>query len=292
MTKLQRTSNLQPPAHRTTPLVLGVWTVIGAWTLGSWSFAATPAAPAAPPPSEAPPLSRIVTRLSTAASRSGRDWAEFARETVTWGSRLKSSQEQVPPGPVRDALAAVDLGSQLDPKTADWPKLREELESLLDKPEEPPPQDQQNQDQQKQDQQNQDQQKRDNQQKQNSSDQQQPQQDQQQQDQKSDENQDPQNAENQQQQDQQQKQPPQDRDDQSAFGDMEEKNSIPPSPEETQQVGGVAERKEGTPPPVDPALALPLQKLEQLKNQDSPAELFQLMENRPADSQRKTKKDW
>ncbi len=285
MTKLQRISNPHLPTPRTTRSVLGFWILSGAWILGSWSFAAESAAP------EPPALSRIVSRLSTAASRTGRDWAEFARETITWGSRLKSSQEQVPPGPVRDALAAVDLGSQLDPKTADWPKLREELEALLDKPEEPPPQDQQNQDQQKQDQQNQDQQKQDNQQKQNSSDQQQ-QQDQQQQDQKSDENGDPQNAENQQQQNQDQQKQQQDREDQSAFGDMEEKSSIPPPPEETQQVGGVPERKEGTPPPVDPNLALPLQKLEQLKNQDSPAELFQLMENRPAESQRKTKKDW
>jgi AAA ATPase containing von Willebrand factor type A (vWA) domain len=289
MTKLQKISNLQSPTPRPAPLVLGFWILSGAWTLGSWSFAAAPAAPSAPPPPEPPALSRIVTRLSTAASRSGRDWAEFARETITWGSRLKSSGEQVPAGPVRDGLAAVDLGSELDPKTADWPQLRQELEALLDHPEEPPPQDQQNQDQQQQDQQNQDQQKQDQQQKQNSSDQKQ-QQDQQQQDQQSDENQDSQNPENQQ-QNQQQKQQPQDREDQSAFGDMEEKNT-PPPPEETQQVGGVPERKEGSPPPVDPNLALPLQKLEQLKNQDSPAELFQLMENRPDDSSRKTKKDW
>lgn len=289
MTNLRRTFSFQPLIPCATRLVLGFWIFFGAWTLGSWSFAAAPAAPSATPPPEPPALSRIVTRLSTAASRSGRDWAEFARETITWGSRLKSSGEQVPAGPIRDGLAAVDLGSELDPKTADWPKLREELEALLDKPEEPPPQDQQNQDQQQQDQQNQDQQKQDQQQKQDGSDQKQ--QDQQEQDRQSDENQNSQNSENQPRQDQQKKQQPEDREDQSAFGDMEEKY-IPPPPEETQQVGGVPERKEGPPPPVDPNLALPLQKLEQLKNQDSPAELFQLMENRPADSSRKTKKDW
>lgn len=286
MTKLQRTSNLRLPPSRTTRLVLGFWSFIGAWTLGSWSFAATPSAPTSAPPPEPPALSRIVSRLSTAASRSGRDWAEFARETVTWGSRLQSSQEQVPEGPVRDALTAVDLGSQLDPKTADWPKLRQELEALLQKPEEPPPQENQDQknqdDQQKQDQQNQDP-SQDQQQKQNSSDQQQ---NEQQQQKDSGEKQDPQNSEN-----QQQKQPPENQEDQSAFGDMEEKN-IPPPPEETQQVGGAPERKEGTPQPIDPNLALPLQKLEQLKNQDSPAELFQLMEDPSPDTPRKTKKDW
>ena len=40
-----------------------------------------------------------------------RDWAEMARETVTWGRRLQDDQRPVPGGPVHDALAAVDLGA-------------------------------------------------------------------------------------------------------------------------------------------------------------------------------------
>ena len=68
--------------------------------------------------------------------RTARDWAEFGRESVTWGSMLRSQQQTVPEGPVRDALGAVDLGAKLDAKTADWPKLREELEALLKKPDE------------------------------------------------------------------------------------------------------------------------------------------------------------
>ena len=46
-----------------------------------------------------------------------------------------------------------------------------------------------------------------------------------------------------------------------------------------QQVGGAPERKpEDQREQADPALALPLQKLDQLRNQDSPAQLFQLLE--------------
>ena len=53
----------------------------------------------------------------------------------------------------------------------------------------------------------------------------------------------------------------------------------PPPPESTQKVGGSPEKKDGeTKEPIDSALALPMQKLEQLRNQDSPAQLFQLME--------------
>src|SRR5690606_15444408 len=80
------------------------------------------------PQSEAPLLARIVSRLSEAEQRTARDWAEFSRETITWGKRLLSSQQPIPEGPIRDALTAVDIGSKLDPDTADWPKLREELE--------------------------------------------------------------------------------------------------------------------------------------------------------------------
>jgi Ca-activated chloride channel family protein len=55
----------------------------------------------------------------------------------------------------------------------------------------------------------------------------------------------------------------------------------------------VPEKKDGEkPPPTDPALALPLQKLEQLRNQDSPAELFQLMEEQKEATPRKKTKDW
>ncbi|MBK8858327.1 MAG: VWA domain-containing protein [Opitutaceae bacterium] len=240
------------------------------------SAIAAAAAAAAPAPS---PLGKIVGRLSAQDNRTGRDWAEFARETVTWGQKLQSEQHPVPEGPVRDALAAVDLGSAMDAKTADWPQLRSELEALLQKPEQQRPEDQKKDQQQ---QQNQDQQK-----------------DQQQDQQKQQDQQDSQ----QQKQDQSQSQPEQnpaskpeeqkDQQNDSAFGDMKEKNEPPPPPaNETQKVGGTPEKKDGEKEPADPSLAMPLQKLDQIRNQDSPARLFQLMEGEKKPAPAKKGKNW
>jgi Ca-activated chloride channel homolog len=221
---------------------------------------------------------------AAAESRSGRDWAELGRETATWGSRLQSEKQPVPEGPVRDALAAVDLGSKLEPKATDWPKLREELEALLKKPED---EQQQKQDQDKNDQQqqqDQDQQKQDKkseQKKQDKSGQSQspPQ------DQKDPNQQDPS-------QKQESKPPEQKPSGESAFGDMNKKEEPPPPPpQNSQKVGGAPEKPPQPTEPVDPSLALPMQKLEQLRNQDSPAQLFQLMEGERKSS-KKSGKDW
>lgn len=246
--------------------------------------AATPAAANTPP--EPSPLSRIVGRLAAADERSARDWAELARETATWGSRLQSEKQPVPEGPVRDALAATTLGAKLDAKVADWPKLREELEALLQKPEEQKSQDQQNQpdnknDQQQQQQQNQDQ--KSDQQKQDKSGQ--PQSSTQDQKDSSQSQDSAQNPES--------KPPEQKPPGESAFGDMSKKDEPPPPPppQSTQKVGGAQEKKETPPEPLDPALALPMQKLDQLRNQDSPAQLFQLMEGDRKPT-KKTGKDW
>ena len=239
----------------------------------------------------AAPLSKIVGRLSAKDDRSARDWAEFARETVSWGQHIQDDQKQVPEGPVRDALSAVGLGAKLDPKSADWPKLQQDLEALLQKPEQKKKDQQQqqnqqqpNQDQQKQDQQSQDQQnqQRKNQSQQDSQSQGNPQQ-------QKDQQQQPQNSP------QNQKSNPADKKPgQSAFGDMQQRDpqAQPPS-RETQKVGGVPEKKEGEKAPVDPSLALPLQKLDQLRNSDSPAELFQLMDadHKPSTPKKKGK-DW
>jgi len=246
------------------------------------------AAAAAPEPSA---LSKLVGRLSVAEKPSGSDWAEFARETVTWGSRLQSEQQSVPEGPVRDALAAVDAGSTTDPRKADWPKLREELNALLKKPEEKKDDkkdeqkdDKSDQDQQNQDKKKQDQKKSDQSQDDKKDDQQKKQQSEKSEDQKNDPSQ-PKN-----QSDKPEDKPPGD----SAFGDMQNKPPAPPPPphDNMQKVGGAPERKDQPPPPTDPALALPLQKLDQLKNQDSPAQLFQLMEGERKTGPKKTGKDW
>ncbi|HND61158.1 MAG TPA: VWA domain-containing protein [Opitutaceae bacterium] len=256
---------------------------VAALLVGLVLLGVNPPAFADEPAASPPPLSKIVARLSTQDDRTARDWAELARETVTWGQHIQSEGRPVPPRPVHDALAAVKLGSAQDAKTADWPKLREELEALLQEPEKKPQQqqqqdqskDQKDQQQQQQQQQNQEQQQK-----------QQEQQKQQSQQQKSSSSP----------QDQSQQSPPpkpdQNRNAESAFGDMKEPPKPPPS-HDTQKVGGVPEKKEGPPPPSDPNLALPLQKLDQLRNQDSPAQLYQLMDtdkkHAPA---KKTGKDW
>jgi len=254
------------------------------------SAVAPPASPAATAPAAAPvpeplPLAKIVSRLAGAETRTARDWAELGRETVSWGSRLQSEQQPVPEGPVRDALSAVDLGTKLDAKAADWKKLREELEALLQKPDDDKQdkqdqKDQQNQDDQKQDQQKQDQDKK--------SDQQKKQDQQDQQKSKSDQK----DSAQQDQQPQDAKPPEPKPQGESAFGDMNKKDPPPPPPpESTQKVGGAPEKKDEPPPQVDPSLALPMQKLEQLRNQDSPAQLFQLMEGEKKPT-KKTGKDW
>ena len=236
---------------------------------------------AAPTPPATMPLSKIIGRLATQPECSARDWAEMAGETVLWGQNIQSTQQPVPAGPVQDALAAVTLGSALDAKTANWPKLRADLEALLQKPEDQK-KEQQKQDQKNQDQQKQDQQKQDS--KSSSKNQQSQDQSQPQKKEPSSEQQQPKPEKSEEQKKQE-----------SAFGDMKQHEPPPPpmpAPGETQKVGGVPEKKEAA-QPLDPAMAVPLQKLDQLRNQDSPAELFQMMDaDKKPVAPKKKSKDW
>ncbi len=224
----------------------------------------------------AAPLVATVGKLAGQDTLSAKDCAELAEGTVTFGQRVKSLQQPVPPGVIRDGLAAVDLGEKQDAKAADWPKLRADLEALL-KEEQQKKEDQKKQEEQKQ------QQQRQQQQQQNQQNQQGGQQDQSQQ------NQTPE-----QQQQEQQKQ--QQRQNQSAFGDMKDQQAQPqPKPEQKppangmQKVGGSPETKQET--PVDPELTVPLQKLDQVRDQDSPARLEQLMRG-PQQKPAQKGKDW
>lgn len=70
--------------------------------------------------------------------------------------------------------------------------------------------------------------------------------------------------------------------------------SSPPPPDqantgETQRIGG---QRLQSATKSDPALVLPIQKLDQLRNQDSPAELFQMLDNRDAKPLPKEGNDW
>lgn len=224
-------------------------------------------------------LGKIVGRLSSQPKPAGRDWADFARATVFWGQKLQSEQQAVTAGPVHDALAAVELGVAMDAGVADWPKLRADLEALLQKPDEPPPQEpppEQNQPEQSD-------------QKQDPAQQSDPKSSPQDQ---SSQPQDPAQPPSEQNQNQPaQNQESQNRPQESAFGDMQDNPPSPPS-SETQKVGGPPEKKEGEPSQLDPALTMPLQKLDQLRNQDSPARLFQLMQGEQKPAPAKAGRNW
>lgn len=268
---------------------------------GANSSASSPAAPGSS--SAAEPLSALVGQLAARPSLNARDYAELAKSTLTYAERIKAAKEPVAEGSILDALQAVDAGEALDSKAADWPTLREKLKDELKKPE-PPPQ-QQNQKQNDKDKKNQDKDK--DQQKDSNSDEQKSDQ------QKSDENQqDPSKSKSQDQkqnkssdqQQQEQNQQPQNQDQsnksnnqdsdqqkqnrdaskaQSAFGDMQKKpDQQKPQPQpasgnpETQKVGGAPD-KPVPQTPANPELVVPLQKLEQVRNQDSPVRLQQIM---------------
>jgi len=255
------------------------------------SAATPPTAPAAP--EEAPtetyskPLITAITRMAEQPTITARDYAELAQTTITYGQRLKSAQQRAPEKTIKDALEAVDAGEKLDEKAGEWPRLRQELQELLKKEE--PPQDQKKKDDDKkdQDQKNQDQQKNQKQQNQDKN---------QQNDQnKEKSDQQKQDEQKQQQQDQQPKQQKQNQ--QNAFDDMKdkpgEKSQSKPQPPQsgTQKVGGQQDKKGDE--QKDPELALPLQKLEQVRNQDSPAKLQQIMQGQQQQKKPGTPgKDW
>ena len=243
--------------------------------------AAAPTVSSEAPPDPAAGLSKVVARLSAEDRRSAVDWVELGNETLNWGQQLKSAGQEVPEGPVRDALAAVDLGERADAKATDWGRMRTELEELLRRPEDQKKKD----DQQKQD--------KDPQQDNPQKDPRDGKQDKPQSQQGSPDNKDP----------RQQQSPPQDKagaqgqkDRQKAFGDM----NTPPTPnprresqEPMQKVGGARKKEDEDPARRNPELAVPLEKLEQIKADDSPAELFEMLRrDEPAPTPTNTGKNW
>jgi Ca-activated chloride channel family protein len=207
----------------------------------------------AQPESDAPNpsqlLGRIVGRLSSQDAPSALDWAELGHQTVTWGQELQSGHQPVAAGPVNDALAAADAGSALDPKATDWPRLRSDLHALLAKPPD-----------RKQDKQQQNQQKNQQQSSQQSKPQQSPRQEKQKQPQKQE----------------------------GSEGQPKTQRQQEP-PGGTQKVGGARARKGQDPAAADPSLAIPVEKLNQVREQDAPAELYQMIQNKeprpaPADN--------
>jgi len=264
----------------------------------------------APASATSAPLTQLIGRLSTREHTTAKDYAELARATVTFGERVQSAQEPVPEGAVRDALAAVAAGQSIDAKAADWPALREQLEALLPKPK-PPEKDKSKPDEKKPEQNKKDQPEN----KGEDGEKGESAQDKEKKDEsmsdpsKSEDGKEgsggkssdakPQGSES---------QKKADKPGQSAFGDM--KKEPPPAPErsgepqradsekpapqpgEMQQVGGAQADPSKDPARLDPSLSIPLQKLDQVKQGDSPAQLFQLLQGKPTGQPAAKGKDW
>jgi len=266
-----RAIRLSAPARQGSPAALAAALML---LVAARAFAADGTAP-----DPAAALSKIVARLSAQETRSPIDWAELGRETVTWGEHLKSDSQAVPEGPVRDALRAAGIGEAADPKAADWPRMKSELEELLRRPEEKEKQQKQDQPQNQDQQQNQ---KQDQQQGQG--------QDKQKQSGKQDESR---NSDSQQQQERKESKPPERT---SAFGDMTKPTPTPPgreTKESMQRVGGIRKDQPKDPARDNPELAVPLEKLERVRSQDSPAELFEMLRRgEPIPTPTGTGKNW
>jgi len=275
------------------------------------------AAEAEQPPPAVQAIRDTVARLVATPQPTAADWRGLAEQTVAFGEQTQSGQQPVPPGPVHDALAAVNQGEQINPDETDWSGLRQQLEELLNPA--PPPEQQQEQDSDQQDEETTEQEQNQTQPSdggESSSDQKEQSQSDQQsnQQQSSDQEQNPsspaENPDQRQPQDGESNQSP----DQSAGDDQQppaEKQSPPPA---TGQMGDLAapEEKEnqpqatqGQPRPaggekkkiggqrpnqlptekLDPQQAAALQELRQVQDRDAPARLFELLEGEAAPSQ-------
>jgi Ca-activated chloride channel family protein len=243
------------------------------------STARAPAqSPIPPEPPDPEPLKEIVTEIMGKPEIEPADWAGLARETITYGQALQQAGQPVVGGSVVDGLDAVDRGESLDPEGADWKSLREELLKLL---EEPPQQNQQQKDEnQQEDQENQENQSENQQQPSEQQDQEQSQQDQQQ------NPSDPQSQNNQgdQQEEQERQSEPEQPSEQEQNEPQDQGQEQEAEPEsqqerEMQKFGGDPSSAEEL--PEDPELAAAMQELEQVRNQDSPARLFQILEGEP-----------
>jgi Ca-activated chloride channel homolog len=236
-------------------------------------------------------LVQTVADISGKAAPGARDYRRLTEATLDFARRKAMGGEGFSPGVITSALDAVDAGEALDRNAADWPTLRKELEAYLDGSQEPPPPEEQK-----------DQPKDQNPQPSDPS-QQNEQQEQQQQNQNSEpkpgepppqngssandansptsppsdpssgQNEPPKNPENR----------------ESAFGNMQRPPSPPPTPPpgEGASAGDADRQPVGGQPPRPssaegkPELAMPLQKLDQVKQADSPAKLFRVMEGKP-----------
>ena len=258
---------------------------------------------AAPSPADTPaprfdPIVDLVGELAASPTPDPRELGRLARLTIARGEAQDQGSPPMPRGALLDALAAVDQGEAADRNAAEWRELRIRLQNLLNPPknedQQPPPDQQQQSDEDK---------------KQSGEGQPSP------------SEKDPKDGDK---KDAKESSAPGDdkraQSDtkpasaaQEALGDLkpEGKDNTPPAPppkdakppkDSTQRVGGVsASGQPDEPAPdeaqPDPALALPRQKLERVRDSDSPSRLYQLMQEaeKPPGTERgpaKNNHDW
>lgn len=75
-------------------------------------------------------LTEVVRRVSVRPVLGAPDYAELAFAVVANASRIRISQEPVPPAIIRDGLAAVAAGRALDGKAFDWDRIQSDLVQL------------------------------------------------------------------------------------------------------------------------------------------------------------------
>lgn len=254
----------------------------------------------------AQPLVKAIAEVCVKDVPTAKDYARIAQSTVDLGRRMLQSKEQIQKEIIASGLDSVDIGEKLDAKAANWSELREELQSLLKREDRqsPPPQEQPQQ--QEKENENQKNAKKSG----SNREENQPTAD----DQKSQANKDKQTNSSSQSQDDnssagesspskesssgensnsrdQQKAP-------SAFGEMknsQEPTKAPrqqPDPLDTQTVGGQVSKGSTHGGNEDPDMVIPLQRLDQLRNLDSPAKLFRMMEGPSTQPAEKKGKDW
>lgn len=270
-------------------------------TLGGLLLAHAAETEAPPSIKFAQPLVQAMTAAAAKDQPDAGDFALIAETTLEFGRRLREGGEKITPDVVTTALHATTEGERLEPGRKDWKTLRSELAKLLEQPpasqqQKPPPNQGDKKDQNTSD----------------SSDEKSSQ--------ASEQNKDPESASSQnqpdkaakepsgspadnqskgQEQGQNQKQQDAGKPGESAFGKFDppspaNESGAKPSPaNDTQQVGGQSTREPVSAQALeDPNLAIPLHKLEQIKQQDSPASLFRAMERREGKPATKSGKTW
>jgi Ca-activated chloride channel homolog len=135
------------PHPASAPAIAAALLALAAWQTPRLASAAVPDTPPSlsGTASQPNPLTTTVAELSAKPAPAPADYARMASETITFARDPKAPQDSARTGVIDDALAAVDRGEAGDPRAADWPTLRQQLEQLKHAQPQPPPQDEQNQ---------------------------------------------------------------------------------------------------------------------------------------------------